>query len=99
MNFRSGEIDGRNDSAGGRDPAREILGHSVHQQPSFHQIIRHRFFILLFRHYISLKNHEKDAPWFMRDKYGWPIELSDGRPIKSMIRVICQNIRKLVRCL
>lgn len=34
-------------------------------------------------------------PWWRKDKLGWPIETFKGRPLLSLIRIICQNIRKL----
>jgi hypothetical protein len=27
---------------------------------------------------------------------GWPIETFKGKPVKSAIRIICQNIRKVI---
>jgi len=35
------------------------------------------------------------TPWYRRDRYGWPIETFKDRPIKSFIRLVCQNLRKL----
>ena len=34
-------------------------------------------------------------PWWHKDKLGWPIETFKGKPVKSAIRIICQNIRKI----
>ena len=34
-------------------------------------------------------------PWYKKDKDGWPIEGFVGKPIKSFIRLVCQNIRKV----
>ena len=44
-------------------------------------------------------NHKpKQAlPWWQKDRLGWPIETFENKPIKSAIRIICQNIRKLLR--
>ena len=32
-------------------------------------------------------------PWYLRDKYGWPIEFQEGKG--RFIRIIFQNIRKV----
>lgn len=34
-------------------------------------------------------------PWWRRDNHGWPIERYMGRPVKSFVRMVCQNIRKI----
>lgn len=34
-------------------------------------------------------------PWWRMDKHGWPIETYIGKPVKSAVRIICQNIRKV----
>jgi hypothetical protein len=31
-----------------------------------------------------------------KDALGWPIETFKGKPVKSAIRIICQNIRKVI---
>ena len=36
-----------------------------------------------------------DRPWYKLDKLGWPIETFKGKPIKSFLRIIIQNFRKL----
>lgn len=33
--------------------------------------------------------------WFLRDKYGWPIERIKGRPIENALRVVFLNIKKV----
>ncbi len=38
----------------------------------------------------------KNLPWYMKDKYGWPIERPIDRPIFSFVRVVVQNIRKVI---
>jgi hypothetical protein len=35
-------------------------------------------------------------PWYRKDKYGWPIETYKGKPFKSFVKIICQNIRKII---
>ena len=35
-------------------------------------------------------------PWWRKDSFGWPIETFNGKPVKSAIRIICQNIRKVI---
>lgn len=35
-------------------------------------------------------------PWYRRDRHGWPIERIRGRPLTSFMRLLCQNIRKLL---
>ena len=34
-------------------------------------------------------------PWYKKDRLGWPIETCKGSTIKSFIRIVCQNIRKI----
>lgn len=36
-----------------------------------------------------------EKPWFLVDKEGWPIELVEGRRLKSFTRILVQNIRKI----
>jgi len=36
-----------------------------------------------------------DMPWWKKDKYGWPIELTVGKPFGNFVRIILQNIRKI----
>lgn len=35
-------------------------------------------------------------PWWRKGKDGWPIETWEGRPFKSAIRIVLQNIRKMI---
>ena len=35
-------------------------------------------------------------PWWRKDRHGWPIETFKGKPVKSAMRLICQNIRKMM---
>jgi hypothetical protein len=35
-------------------------------------------------------------PWWRKDALGWPIEIFKSKPVKSAIRIICQNIRKVI---
>jgi hypothetical protein len=37
----------------------------------------------------------KLLPWWRKDALGWPIETFKGNPVKSVMRIVCQNIRKL----
>ena len=37
----------------------------------------------------------KKLPWWRKDKYGWPIETVKDHLIKSGVRILCQNIRKI----
>ncbi len=37
----------------------------------------------------------KTVPWWRKDRYGWPIETFKGKPVKSAMRLLFQNIRKL----
>jgi hypothetical protein len=34
-------------------------------------------------------------PWWRTDKHGWPIETYIGKPVKSAVRIIFQNVRKV----
>ena len=34
-------------------------------------------------------------PWWRIDKHGWTIETYSGKPVKSAVRIIFQNIRKV----
>jgi hypothetical protein len=38
----------------------------------------------------------KILPWYMLDKDGWPIERIIGRPIQNVLRIVIQNIKKLL---
>ena len=40
---------------------------------------------------IELKS--KHMPWYLKDKYGYPIEFQQGKG--RIMRIICQNIRKI----
>jgi hypothetical protein len=35
-------------------------------------------------------------PWWHKDALGWLIETFKGKPVTSSIRIICQNIRKVI---
>lgn len=37
----------------------------------------------------------KKLPWWRTDEWGFPIETYKGRPIRSAIRILIQNIRKI----
>jgi len=37
-----------------------------------------------------------NLPWWKKDKNGWPIETFKGQPLSSLIRIVCQNIRKVI---
>jgi hypothetical protein len=37
-----------------------------------------------------------DYPWYLKDKFGWPIERFKNKPVKSFIRIIIQNLRKII---
>ncbi len=45
---------------------------------------------------IEYQSARKVLPWWRKDALGWPIETFKGRPVKSAIRIICQNIRKVI---
>ena len=62
---------------------------------TIYQRINRQIYLLFFSWYINLKDSVKDAPWYMKDSLGWPIEIYKNKPIKSVLRVICQNIRKI----
>lgn len=34
-------------------------------------------------------------PWWKKDKRGWPITTFKDKPVKSTLRIVLQNIRKL----
>lgn len=40
-------------------------------------------------------NNHLPKRWWRKDKHGWPIETFKGKPVKSAVRIIFQNIRKL----
>lgn len=42
------------------------------------------------------KSSFASLPWWRKDALGWPIETFKGKPVKSAIRIICQNIRKVI---
>ena len=44
---------------------------------------------------IEYQSARRVFPWWCRDRLGWPIETFKGKPVKSAIRIICQNIRKI----
>lgn len=37
----------------------------------------------------------KHLSWWKKDRLGWPIETFKNKPIKSFLRIVCQNIRKI----
>jgi len=45
---------------------------------------------------IEYQAARKVLPWWRKDALGWPIETFKGKPVKSAIRIICQNIRKVI---
>lgn len=45
--------------------------------------------------FIPLDQYVDSLPWWAKDKHGWPIELIEDRPMKSLFRIVFQNIRKL----
>ncbi len=45
---------------------------------------------------IEYQSLRKVLPWWRKDALGWPIETFKGKPVKSAIRIICQNIRKVI---
>lgn len=45
---------------------------------------------------IEYQSSRKVLPWWRKDALGWPIETFKGKPVKSAIRIICQNIRKVI---
>lgn len=34
-------------------------------------------------------------PWWRKDRHGWPITHYPGKPFKSFVRLIFQNVRKI----
>lgn len=36
------------------------------------------------------------CPWWRRDRLGWPIETIKGKPASNFIRILLQNLRKLI---
>lgn len=47
--------------------------------------------------HIAEEERIKAMPWYLKDKYGWPIEFIKGRGLFYRgMRIICQNIRKIV---
>jgi hypothetical protein len=45
---------------------------------------------------IEYQSARKVLPWWRKDALGWPIETFKGKPVKSAIRIVCQNIRKII---
>ena len=45
---------------------------------------------------IQYQSARKVLPWWRKDALGWPIETFNGKPVKSALRIICQNIRKII---
>ena len=41
-----------------------------------------------------MKSKKSMMPWYMKDKYGYPIEFIKGR--SKFLRIIFQNIRKVI---
>jgi len=37
-----------------------------------------------------------EIPWWRKDKNGWPIETIKGHPFSAFVRIVCQNIRKVI---
>lgn len=44
---------------------------------------------------VEVQRVVRALPWWRKDRYGWPIETYIGKPVKSAIRILCQNIRKI----
>lgn len=63
--------------------------------PSYGQKARHRIYLAIFGEYLSLKKPVREAPWWMRDRYGWPIELFPDRSFRSLLRVCSENLAKM----
>ena len=40
--------------------------------------------------------HNTKLPWYKKDRLGWPITTFKNKPIKSVLRIIVQNIRKVI---
>jgi len=34
-------------------------------------------------------------PFYLTDRYGWPIERIKGKPVFNFCRVVCQNLKKI----
>ena len=45
---------------------------------------------------IEYQRQRRVLPWWRKDALGWPIATFKGKPVKSAIRIICQNIRKVI---
>jgi hypothetical protein len=41
------------------------------------------------------KEDIKKLPWYLKDRYGWPIEYYEGKIILSLTRIIIQNVMKI----
>ncbi len=39
---------------------------------------------------------QQNMKFYEKDKYGYPIELSINKPFKNFVRLVCQNIRKII---
>ena len=37
----------------------------------------------------------RKRPWWRKDRLGWPVETFKGKPVKSALRILGQNIRKI----
>ncbi len=73
----------------------QIMSKISDTNPSWNQTIRHKIYVSIFGRYISLKHPEEDSPWYLRDRCGWPIEIIKDRPLESVLRILCANIRKM----
>jgi hypothetical protein len=45
---------------------------------------------------IEYQSARRVLPWWRKDALGWPIETFKCKPVQSAIRIICQNIRKVI---
>jgi hypothetical protein len=35
-------------------------------------------------------------PKYLKDKNGWPIERVNGQPVRNILRIVIQNVRKVI---
>ena len=45
---------------------------------------------------LGLQLHQPRLPWWRTDRLGWPIETVKGKWIQNGLRIVMQNIRKVV---
>ncbi len=53
------------------------------------------YLIKNLEHEVNTLRNFLTFPWWRRNKYGWPIELTRGRWAQNALRIIFQNMKKL----